>query len=137
MKTKTIATFLFPLLLSSHLEVQADDESKGRDYFLKQCVACHAFGCNRDSWAYAPRLGGLLGRKAGGVEDFTGYSDGFKNSEIIWTDETLDAFLKDPSSIDPKSLMVANGKIDNAEQRKQVIAFLKTEDPAIDVFCPK
>ena len=137
MRILLVVTFAFILLLAYLPEAHADDVSKGRDYFLKQCVACHAFSCNRDSWAYAPRLGGLLGRKAGGVEDFTGYSDGFKNSEIIWTDETLDVFLKDPSSIDPKSLMVANGKIDNAEQRRQVIAFLKTEDPAIDVFCPK
>ena len=137
MRNLLVVKFAFVTLLACLSEAYADDVSKGRDYFLKQCVACHAFSCNRDSWAYAPRLGGLLGRKAGGVADFTGYSDGFKNSEIIWTDETLDAFLKDPSSIDPKSLMVANGKIDNSEQRKQVIAFLKTEDPTIDVFCPK
>ncbi len=137
MKIRIIATFLFLSLLFSYLDVYADAASKGREYFLNQCIVCHAFSCNRDGWAYAPRLGGLFGRKAGGVEDFSGYSKGFKNSEIVWTDKTLDEFFKDPSKIDPKSLMVENGKIDDAEKRKQIIAYLKTEDPTANLFCPK
>ena len=137
MKIRIIATFLFLFLLFSYLDVYADAVSKGREYFLNQCIVCHAFSCNRDGWAYAPRLGGLFGRKAGGVEDFSGYSEGFKNSEIVWTDKTLDEFFKDPSKIDPKSLMVENGKIDDAEIRKQIIAYLKTEDPTANLFCPK
>jgi cytochrome c2 len=59
-----------------------------------------------------------------------------KNSEIIWTDKTLDEFFKDPGKIDPKSLMIENGTIKNAEQRKQIIAYLKTEDPTVNLFCP-
>ncbi len=137
MKIRIIATFLFLSLLFSYLDVYADAVSKGREYFLNQCIVCHAFSCNKDAWAYAPRLGGLFGRKAGGVEDFSGYTDGFKNSEIIWTDETLNEFFKDPGKIDPKSLMVTDGKIDDAEKRKQIIAYLKTEDPTVDLFCPK
>jgi cytochrome c len=115
----------------------SDDVKAGRDYFLKECVACHAFACNRDGWAAAPKLGGLFGRKAGGVEDFTNYSDGMKKSEIVWTDETLDAFLAAPATIDSKSPMVENGTITNSLVRKQVIAYLKTEDPSVDLFCPK
>ncbi len=137
MKTRIIATFLFLFLLFSYPDVYADAASKGREYFLNQCIVCHAFSCNRDGFAYAPRLGGLFGRKAGGVEDFSGYTNGFKNSEIIWSDKTLDEFFKDPSKIDPKSLMVENGKIDDAETRKQIIAYLKTEDPTVNLFCPK
>jgi len=137
MKIRIIVTLLFPSLLFSYTEVYADDVSKGRDYFLNQCIACHAFSCNKDGYAYAPRLGGLFGRKAGGVEDFSAYSEGFKNSEIVWTDKTLDEFFKDPRKIDPESIMVENGKIDNAEQRKQIIAYLKTEDPTVNLCSQK
>jgi len=105
-----------------------------------KCIGCHAFACNRDGHeSYAPKLGGLFGRKAGGVEDYTGYSDGYKNSKIIWTDETLDEFFKDPGNIDPESIMAdkGNGKIDTAEHRQQIIAYLKTEDPTVNFFCSK
>ena len=138
MKVRTITTFLFPLLLFIHSEVYADDVSKGRDYFLNQCLACHAFSCDRQTdYAFAPRLEGLFGRKVGGLEDFSGYSEGFKNSNIVWTDETLDEFFKDPGKIDLSSLMVENGTITNPEQRKQIIAYLKTEDPTVNLFCPE
>ena len=138
MKLRIFMKFLFTMLLFSLSGVYADDVSKGRDYFLNQCLACHAFSCNRETdYADAPRLGGLFGRKAGGVEDFSGYTEGFKNSEIIWTDKTLDEFFKDPGKIDSKSLMIENGTIKNAEQRKQIIAYLKTEDPTVNLFCPK
>ena len=137
MKSRIFATLLVPLLQFSHSDVYADDVSDGRDYFLNQCVACHSFKCNRDGFAYAPRLGGLLGRKVGGVEDFSGYSEGFANSEIVWTDETLDEFFKDPSKIDPTSLMVENGTISNVDKRRQIIAYLKTEDESVNLFCPK
>jgi cytochrome c len=138
MKLRTIAMFIFCSLLFGYSEVYADEVSKGRDYFLNQCLACHAFSCDRQTdYAFAPRLEGLFGRKAGGLEDFSGYSEGFKNSNIVWTDETLDEFFKDPGKIDPNSLMVENGTITNAEQRKQIIAYLKTEDPTVNLFCPE
>ena len=140
MQIRFFSAFLFSLLLFNLPEAYSDDVSKGRDYFLNKCIGCHAFACNRDGHeSYAPKLGGLFGRKAGGVEDYTGYSDGYKNSKIIWTDETLDEFFKDPGNIDPESIMAdkGNGKIDTAEHRQQIIAYLKTEDPTVNFFCSK
>jgi len=137
MKNRPFTIFLLPLILLGQSQTFADDVSKGRDHFLKQCIGCHAFSCNRDSnEAYAPRLGGLFGRKVGGLDDFSGYSEGFKNSQIIWTDETLDEFFKDPGEIDPESIMADKGKIEDAEHRREIIAFLKTEDPTMNLFCP-
>jgi len=137
MKKRIGANILLSMLFLIYSGAHADDVSKGRDYFLNQCVACHAFACNKEGWTYAPRLGGLFGRKAGGVEDFTGYTEGFKKSTIVWTDKTLDEFFKDPSAIDPKTQMIENGTIANADTRRQIIAYLKTEDPSVDLFCPK
>jgi len=79
-------------------------------------------------------LEGLFGRKAGGVEGFDGYSESLKNSAIIWTDKTVDAYLRDPSILSADSAM-ANDKIEDAAQRKQMIEYLKTEDPTVNFFC--
>ena len=80
-------------------------------------------------------VAGLFGRKAGVVEDFGGYSDTLKNSAITWTDETLDAYLRDPAELSADSAM-ANEKTVDAAERRQLIAYLKTEDPTVDLFCP-
>ena len=136
MKHSTPAALIFSLNLVSPAALGADDAGEGRDLFIRQCIGCHAFACNRDgAVSYAPKLGGLFGRKAGGVEDFDGYSDGLRNADFIWTDETVDAYLEDPAAISAESAM-AFEKVADAAQRRQLIAYLKTEDPSADLFCP-
>jgi len=44
MKNRPFTIFLLPLLLLGQSQTFADDVSKGRDHFLKQCIGCHA--CN-------------------------------------------------------------------------------------------
>jgi cytochrome c len=135
MKATIVMVFLLLILSATLVAASEEQVSKGRDLFIRNCIACHAFACNRDGQeANSPKLAGLFGRKAGGVEDFDGYSVALRNSEIVWNDETLDAYLKDPSRISPDNAM-ANEKIDDAVQRKQMIAYLKTEDPSVDIFC--
>lgn len=138
MKNASALWLINPGVLLLSLSVLADDVSDGRDYFLKNCIACHSFACNRDgSAAYAPKLGGLIGRKIGSVEDFTGYSEGFKSSEVIFNDQTLDIFFQNPGVYDPESVMADFGVINSAEDRQKIIAYLKTEDPSVDLFCDK
>ncbi len=126
------ATLLFSLLLFSLPEAYADDVSEGRNLFIRKCVGCHAFACNKEG----PRLGGLVGRKAASVKDYNGYSQGLRNSGIVWSDQTLDSWFMDPGKIVPESVMAFNGKIEDAAQRQQMIAFLKTEDPTVNI-CPQ
>ena len=99
MKHRICATFLFSLVLIGLPEAYADDASEGRDIFLKRCLGCHAFACNKEG----PRLGGLFGRKVASAENYKFYSQGFKNSEIVWSDKTLDKGGTEPSKIGPKS----------------------------------
>ena len=116
--------------------VSGDEVTKGRDVYLSYCVACHAFSCNRDGAdAYSPKLSGLIGRKAGGVGDFTGYSEGLKNSEVIWDDETLNSFFMAPSTVIPEMELPEYHKVGKSDEVKQLITFLKTEDPAVDFLC--
>ena len=81
-------------------------------------------------------MGGLFGRKAGGVEDYGYYTEGLKNSETVWTEETLDEFFKDPGKMAPQSIMASAGRIEDPALRRKLISFLKTEDPTINI-CPQ
>ena len=126
------STFLISLLLFGSPAAYADDASEGRDLFLRQCLGCHAFACNKQG----PRLGGLFGRKAASVEDYKGYSQELRNSGIEWSDQTLDSWFTDPGKIVPEGIMAFNGKVEDAVHRRKIIAFLKTEDPTVNI-CPQ
>ena len=132
MRFRSCVPPLFSLLLLSLPEANAQDVIKGRDFFIVRCLGCHAFTCNKEG----PRLGGLFGRKAAEVEDYGYYSQDLRNSGIVWTEKSLDAWFEDPAKFAPTSVMVNNGKIEDAEQRQQLIAFLKTEDPTVNL-CPQ
>jgi cytochrome c len=124
--------FLFSFLLFGLPEAYADDVSEGRNLFITRCLGCHAFACNKQG----PRLAGLFGRKVGSVEDYGSYSQGLKDANFVWTGKSLDAFFTDPAQIFPKSVMALNGKNEDSAQRRKIIAFLKTEDPTVNL-CPQ
>jgi cytochrome c2 len=131
-RLKVLNAFLLSILLFSLPEVYSIDVSKGRDYFIGHCIGCHAFACNKEG----PSLGGLFGRKAGSAEGYEAYySDELKNYGVVWDENTLDVWFTDPGKI-VVSVMAKSGKIDDVVQRQEVIAFLKTEDPTINL-CPQ
>ena len=132
MRSSFFVTASLSLLLFSVPEANAQDASKGRDIFIVRCLGCHAFTCNKEG----PRLGGLFGRKAASVEDYGYYSEELRNSGMVWAEKSLDAWFEDPANFAPTSVMAANGKVEDAEQRQHLIAFLKTEDPTVNL-CPQ
>ncbi len=100
-----------------------------KDAFQLRCIACHAVTCNK----IGPRLGDLIGRTAGTVKDFSGYSDELKNSGIVWSEENMNTFLQDPNEFVPGTLMVSAGKIESQEERNNIVAFLKSGDDSLDL----
>jgi cytochrome c len=100
--------------------------------FRVKCGACHSFACNRQG----PKLEGVFGRTAGGVADFQQYTAELKGSKIVWTDETLDAYLLDPDKLVPGTTMAAWGRVENASDRKALIAYMRREDRSADL-CPR
>jgi cytochrome c len=129
-----VATVLLPVLAQVPAATAADVD-KGRNLFLRYCVACHAFTCNKEQMYSGPKLGGLFGRAAAGVDDYDGYSEGLRSSGIVWSDQSLDDYLAEPAKVDADSVMAIES-IDDAEQRQDLIAFLKTEDPTVNL-CPQ
>lgn len=93
---------------------------------FKKCAACHKVGETAKNGT-GPQLNGIMGRTAGTV-------DGFKYSKpmaeagaggLVWTEETLAAYLADPKGYMPKNKMSFAG-LKNEEDQKAVIAYLST-----------
>lgn len=93
---------------------------RGRALFAA-CAVCHTPG---QGTVTGPDLKGVMGRKAGTVPGFH-YSRALKNSKIVWSVATMDAFLENPQSLVPGNAMPYPGMPDAAE-RRDLIAFLQT-----------
>ncbi len=82
------------------------------------CGSCHIAG----EGDQAPWLGGVAGRKIGGVMGFP-YCESLAKKGGSWDDSSLDAFLADTQAFAPGCAM--SFKVEPA-QRKALIAYLKT-----------
>ena len=103
----------------------AQDAAAGKDVF-KKCQACHRIGEGAKNLV-GPQLNGVVGRKAGGLEDFK-YSSAMTEAGeggLTWNDETLAAYLADPRGFVKGNRMAFAG-IKKEEDLANVIAYLKT-----------
>lgn len=85
----------------------------GKIMFNHRCHSCHADDPAQK--AYGPSLVGVIGRKAGSLEGFE-YSDAMKKSGVVWTAETLRAWIADNKGFLPGTRMRHVGIKDTAEQ---------------------
>lgn len=100
--------------------VRAADPERGKNLF-EQCAACHGLGDETDT--DGPTLKGVIGRKAGSLEDYR-YSAAMKRSDITWTPMTLDAYIADPQGYIKGNRMAFAGISDPAEHA-DLIAYLE------------
>jgi cytochrome c len=107
------------ILLALGAPEEQGKEQRGKDLFARRCSGCHALDLNKEG----PRLRGVYGRKAAGVPGFA-YSDALKKADIRWNEATLDRWLSDPDAMAPDTDMAF--RLADAEERKAVIAYLKT-----------
>ena len=121
MRTKCCTARILPfcLLLAPLSSMAAADVARGKAVF-EQCSACHTVD---DTSGLGPSLFGVFGRKAGLLAGFR-YSRAMRNSPIIWTARTLDAYIADPQAVVPGNLMPYSG-LPDARQRADLIAYLE------------
>lgn len=92
----------------------------------RQCRTCHQVG-DKARNGTGPMLNGIVGSAAGAIEGFR-YSPAFKTAAeggLVWTAETLDAFLTDPAKLVPKNRMAFRG-VKDADERAGLIAYLQS-----------
>ena len=107
------------------------DPEKGAEVF-KACKSCHQIGEGAQN-RVGPQLNGVFGRPAGSVEGYR-YSVGLKRENadgLIWTRETLDAYIENPKALVSKTRMNFRG-IKDAQQRADLLAYLRlfSDNPA-------
>ena len=110
------------LLAGAGTAVAQGDPEKGEKVFNK-CKACHVV--DKEQNRVGPHLVGILGRPAGSVEGFK-YSDAMQGSDIVWEEETMAAYLKDPKGYIPGNRMVFPG-LRKDEEIADLLAYLKEE----------
>jgi cytochrome c len=109
------------LALAAPAPAQSADAARGERMY-RACVACHSLEPNRNMTG--PSLAEVWNRKAGSLASFPRYSPALKSSGIVWTDDTLDAWIADPRHFIPGNTMTFPGMKD-ARQRADLLAFLK------------
>lgn len=112
------------LALAAAGPAAAGDAAAGKKLFKKHlCFGCHKLEPGKQ--AVGPSLAGIWGRQAGTVEGFKNYSKGLKESGIVWNEETLDKWLENPKAVIKKTKMLLAKPLKKAEDRANLIAYLK------------
>ena len=88
---------------------------------FERCKICHTVEAGGRN-TVGPNLHGVFGRKAGTVDGFT-YSDAMKTSGIVWDDDAMAKYLRNPRELVPGGKMAFPGIKDDA-QLADVIAYL-------------
>lgn len=89
--------------------------------YSRDCRSCHI--ANGPGHKTGPHLYQVIGREAGNVDGFD-YSAALLESDIVWTRDTLDAFLVNPMEYLPGTKMGVAG-IDDPDQRARIIYYLQ------------
>ena len=116
-----IVAALASLTLGSQTVAAEGNVARGQRVF-GACAACHSL--QPDKSMTGPSLANLWNRKAGSLPSFERYSHALKSSDIIWNDQTLDEWLKDPQHLVPGNEMTFEG-IKEGQPRADLLAFLK------------
>lgn len=119
-RRSTARTWVVGLCLSvASLAAPAQSVDHGRALYESRCSACHSVDANRTG----PLHAGVLGRRAGSVQGFD-YSAALAASRLVWSRETLLAWLRDPEALIPGQAMGIN--VPDATDRQDLVAYLMT-----------
>ena len=124
LKTKFVAAAVLTALA---IPANADgDAAKGERIFNK-CKGCHAVGEDAKN-KVGPILNGIVDAPAAENPDYK-YSDALlqlASDGLVWDEETLGAFLRDPKEVVPGTKMSFPG-LRKDDEIANVIAYLQTK----------
>ena len=88
----------------------------------RACAACHSL--EPDKNMTGPSLADIWNRRSGRLPSFPRYSPALKSAGIIWNDDTLNEWIKDPQHFIPGNTMTFPG-MKEPRQRADLLAYLK------------
>lgn len=86
------------------------------------CLTCHSFDTQHK---IGPHLRKVIGRTAGTAPGYE-YSEAIRSSKIVWTEETLEQYLKSPVDMVPGTKMALAPLTD--QQTNDIVEFIKSQD---------
>ena len=106
-----------------------EDMDVGERQFARKCSVCHTLTPD-DANRAGPTLYGVFGRRVGTLAEYP-YSEALRNSDIIWSAETISRLFDDgPDVVLPGTKMPVQ-RLKDPEERAALVAFLKRmTDPA-------
>ena len=107
--------------LSQRADAESGNSANGERIY-RACAPCHSLEVNRNMTG--PSLAELWNRKSGSLASFSRYSHALKSSGIVWNDDTLDEWIKDPQHFIAGNTMTFPG-VKDGRQRADLLAFLK------------
>lgn len=128
----TLRYLLVPLCLALPLgapaalaDTSAFDTIKieaGAKLFDAECRRCHATDATHES--YGPKLEGVIGRRAGSVEDYP-YTPALQTAGFVWTEPALKAWMADNQGFVPGTKMRHVGITDPVVE-EFILAYLRS-----------
>jgi cytochrome c len=121
-RIRAVAVTTLVLIVLPYQAGAEPGDISGGERMYRACAACRSLEPDRNMTG--PSLAEVWNRKSGSLASFPRYSSALKSAGIIWNDDTLDEWIKDPQHFIPGNTMTFPG-IRNAQQRTDLLAFLK------------
>jgi cytochrome c len=116
------AVFLALALACQATAQAAPDVQAGRAVFKARCASCHSMAPRS---TFGPHLHAIVGRPAAAAGDYR-YSPAMKASGIVWSRQSLAAFVQAPGEVVPGTTMRFRG-IGDGKQLEDLLAYLQSQ----------
>lgn len=113
------------LLLMTATPALAEGDAAAGEQVFNKCRACHTID-EGGAARVGPNLYGVYGRQAGSNEDFAArYSQGLKDADFTWNEDTLQGYLANPRQVIQGSRMAF--QLRDEQEITNVIAYLRAQ----------